>query len=113
MLWFSFLACLGIIVAVGLGFKGFRSWFLGFGCLGVIIALTLTAMSTRDIIKPRVLLVLWPPALAGLANPSTLSDKILVALFEFGGNFILYGVVGALVGLCFRRKPRPGGQGAR
>jgi hypothetical protein len=105
MLWYLFLTCLAVVVCGGLFVKRLRCWFLVFGCLGVLIALTLTAISTRHIIKPRILLVLWPPALAGLANPSTLSDKIIVAAFEFGGNFILYGAIGTVVGLCFRRKP--------
>ena len=104
MLWYLFLACLVTVVCVGLFVKGLRRWFLAFGSLGVLVALALTAIPARHIIPPRVLLVLWPPALAGLANPSTVSDKILVVTFEFGGNFILYGAVGTLAGLCFRRK---------
>jgi hypothetical protein len=117
MLWYLFLTFLVGVVCMGLFVKGLRRWFLAFGCLGVLIALTLTAISTRHVIKPRILLVLWPPALAGLANPSTLSDKIIVAAFEFGGNFILYGAMGVLIGLCLPKKacgpyesPHPHGQ---
>lgn len=93
--------------------SGLGRWFLVWGCLGVLVALTLMALGARHIVSPTVLLVLWPSSIAGMADPSTLSDKILVALFEFGGNFILYGVIGTLVGLCFPRKPSPEGQGAR
>ena len=92
---------------------GLGRWFLVSGCLGVLVALTLVVPGTSHIVHPTVLMVLWPPSIAGMADPSTLSDKILVALFEFGGNFILYGVIGALVGLCFPRKPSPTGLGAR
>jgi len=62
-------------------------------------------IATYHVVRPTILFVLWPPSLVGLANPSTLSDKIMVAMFEFGGNFILYGAVGTVLGLCFRRKP--------
>ncbi len=103
MRWLLFLICLAIIVAVGLGVKRLRRWFLVSGCLGVFVALTLLAMPTRYVISPKILLVLWPPSLAGFANPSTLPGMIMVALLEFGGNFILYGAMGTLVGLCFRR----------
>lgn len=113
MLWLLFLPCLAIAVAVGLGVKRLRRWFLLSGCLGVLVALTLMTIATYHVVRPSILLVLWPPSLAGLANPSTLSDRILVALFEFGGNFILYGVIGTLIGLCLRRKPTPGGLGVR
>ena len=104
MLWLLVLACLAIIVAVGLAVKRLRRWFLLAGCLGVLVALALMTIATYHVVRPTILLVLWPPSLVGLANPSTLSDKILVALFEFGGNFILYGAVGTLIGLCFPRK---------
>ena len=93
--------------------RGLGRWFLVSGCLGVFVALALMVLGASHIVSPTVLLVLWPSSIAGIADPSTLSDKILVALFEFGGNFILYGVIGALVGLCFPRKPSPEGLGAR
>jgi hypothetical protein len=107
MPWLLFLACLGIIVAVGLGVKRLRRWFLVSGCLGVLVALILTAVPASHTLKPTVLLMLWPSSIAGLVDPSTLSDKIMVAVFEFGGNFILYGIIGTLIGLCFRRKSNP------
>jgi hypothetical protein len=88
-------------------------WFLVSGCLGVFVALALMALGASHIVSPTVLLVLWPSSIAGIADPSTPSDKVLVALFEFGGNFILYGVIGTLVGLCFPRKSSPEGLGAR
>jgi hypothetical protein len=55
-------------------------------------------------LKPTVLLILWPASIAGLADPSTIWNKIFILAFEFGGNFILYGAIGTLVGLCFPRK---------
>ena len=93
--------------------KRLRRWFLVSGCVGVFVALVLMAMGASHVVSPTVLLVLWPSSIAGIADPSTLSDKIMVGLFEFGGNFILYGVIGTLVGLCFPRKSSPEGLGAR
>jgi hypothetical protein len=105
MLWLLFLACLGIIVAVGLGVKRLRRWLLVSGCLGVLVALTLMTIATYHVVRPTILLVLWPASLYGFANPSTLSHEIIIETLEFGGNFILYGAIGTLIGLCFRRKP--------
>ena len=34
-------------------------------------------------------------------DPSTIWDKVLLVTFEFGGNFLLYGIVGAVIGLWF------------
>jgi hypothetical protein len=86
------------LAAVGLG-----RWFLFSGFLGVVVALALMILASYQAIRPAILLVLWPSSIAGLADPATLSDKILVALFEFGGNFILYGAIGTPIGFCFRR----------
>ena len=41
-------------------------------------------------------------SIVGIAGPTTLSDKILIGAFEFGGNFLLYGVVGTALGVAFR-----------
>jgi hypothetical protein len=90
-----------------------RLRFLYSGCVGVLVALVLTAIGTSRIVSPAVLLVLWPPSIAGITDPTTISDKIVVGVFEFGGNFILYGVIGTLIGLCFRGKPAPEGLGTQ
>jgi hypothetical protein len=91
--------------------RGLGRWFLVSGTLGVVVALALMAIGASHIVSPTVLLVLWPSSIAGLADPSTLWDRILVGLFEFGGNFILYGTIGTLIGLCFPRKASPAGLG--
>ena len=85
--------------------KGLWRWFLVSGCVGMLVAFVLLAMTARHIVNPTVLLVLWPSSIAGIADPSSVSDKVLVAAFEFGGNFLLYGIIGALIGIGFRRKP--------
>jgi hypothetical protein len=85
-----------------------RPWFLCSGCVGVLVALVLAAIGTKRIVSPTVLLVLWPPSLAGIADPSTTSDRIIIGLFEFGGNFVLYGLVGMLIGLVFNGKSGAG-----
>ena len=107
MLWHVFLVSLAALVFVGLFVSRLRRWFLVSGCLGLLVAFTLAALPHR-LIRPTVLLVLWPPSIAGLADPSTTWSQIIFAVFEFGGNFVLYGAVGTLaglVGLGFRRKP--------
>jgi hypothetical protein len=78
-------------------------WFLFSGCVGVLIALALLVMATRHLVSPTVLLVFWPSSIAGIADPSDVLDKILVAAFEFGGNFLLYGIVGAVIRTGLRR----------
>jgi hypothetical protein len=85
--------------------KGLWRWFLFSGCVGVLVALLLLALAARRIVSPTVLLVLWPSSIAGIADPSSVFDKVIVAAFEFGGNFLLYGIIGALIGIGFRREP--------
>jgi hypothetical protein len=71
------------------------------GCLGVLVALILMAMAANHVVRPGVLLVLWPSSIAGIADPSTPLDKIIIATLEIGGNFLLYGIIGMLIGLFF------------
>jgi hypothetical protein len=84
--------------------SGPARWFLLFGCVGLLVAVTLAAIATSRMVSPIILVAQWPHSIVGIADPTNPSDKILFAVIEFGGNFILYGVVGTLVGLGLRRK---------
>jgi len=56
---------------------------------------------------------LWPASIVGFADPTELSDKILCGISEYGGNFLLYGFGGTLVGLLLRLVwPAKGKEGA-
>ena len=90
-----------------IGLRGLKAWFLVSGCIGIIVALVLAAIASTHALNPIVLLTLWPSAIAGIADPTTLSDKILIGAFEFGGNFLLYGVVGTGLGFALRIGNRP------
>ena len=82
--------------------RGLRGWFLISGCVGVIVALVLAAIASNRSLNPTILLTLWPASIVSLSDPTTVSAKIIVAVFEFGGNFLLYGVVGTGLGVAFR-----------
>jgi hypothetical protein len=82
--------------------RSLKGWFLASGCIGVIVALVLAAIASNRSLNPTLLLALWPPSIVGLADPTSLSAKILIGVFEFGGNFLLYGVVGTALGVVFR-----------
>ena len=83
-------------------FAGLKCWFLISGCVGVLVALALGAIASQRVLNPRLLLTLWPASIIGLADPSKLSDKILFAVVELGGNFLLYGIVGIGLGFAIR-----------
>jgi hypothetical protein len=59
-------------------------------------------MASYRALNPKLLLALWPPSIIGIADPSTLSDKILFGVIELGGNFLLYGIVGTGLGFAVR-----------
>lgn len=93
MLWQLLLICIAALGIAGTFVRRLRRWSLVAGCSGLLIAFALVALP-HGLLKPTVLLILWPPSIAGLANPSTSWDRILILTFEFGGNFILYGALG-------------------
>jgi len=72
-------------------------WFLIAGCVGVMVAAGLTV--ARNHVSSNLVLMLWPSSLLGMLNtePSEKMtvDLFLVLLLMYGGNFLLYGAVGA------------------
>jgi hypothetical protein len=52
----------------------------------------------HDHVSTTVALALWPSSIAGIGDPRTVADKVLTATFTFGGEFLLYGLVGLLLG---------------
>jgi hypothetical protein len=82
--------------------RGLKAWFFVSGCIGVIVALVLAVVASNRSLNPKLLLTLWPASIVGLADPTTLPAKILIGVYEFGGNFLLYGVVGTGLGFAVR-----------
>jgi len=71
------------------------TWFLVCRFIGLIVAVALAVVASYRPLNPGLILRLWPPSIVGLADPSTTSAKLLIGLYEFGGNFVLYGLIGA------------------
>jgi len=86
--------------------QGLKAWFLVSGCIGIIVALVLALVASNRSLSPGLLLTLWPASIVGLSDPSTLTAKILIGVYEFGGNFLLYGIVGTGLGFAFRAANR-------
>ena len=74
-------------------------WFVISGVIGILIAVGLAVLINYHDVNPYILLLLWPPSSLGPADPSSPFDKIIVSVVEFGGNFIIYGVIGLFVGM--------------
>jgi hypothetical protein len=78
-------------------------WFFFAGCLGLFVALTLAYVPWASIlVNDWVRLALWPTIIFGMADPAETWLKIVLVLLLFGGNFVWYGILGTLVGLCVR-----------
>ena len=82
--------------------RDLRRWFVISGCIGIVVALVLAAVTYKRPLSPMLLLALRPPSIVGIADPTTLSDQIVIGVYEFGGNFLLYGIVGTALGCVFR-----------
>ena len=76
-------------------------WLLISGIVGVLVAFALLGLEALNVIVPGVFLVLWPSSIVGMADPANAWDKFLIATVEFGGNIVLYGIIGSLLALCF------------
>lgn len=82
--------------------KRVLQWFLISGSVGVLVALVLLGLRALNLIVPGVFLVLRPSSIVGIADPANVWDKLLIAMVEFGGDFVLYGIIGSLLALCFQ-----------
>jgi hypothetical protein len=82
--------------------RGLKAWFLVSGCVGIIVALVLALVASNRSLSPALLLTLWPASIVGLSDPTTLTAKILIGVYEFGGNFLLYGIIGTGLGFAVR-----------
>lgn len=80
-------------------------WFIIAGCIGLIIAGGLTL--GRDHISPHMLMILWPTSLIGIVfteSPKLTAASIILISIMYGGNFLLYGVVGAVARYLIRSR---------
>ena len=82
--------------------RGLKAWFLISGCIGIIVAVVLALVASGRSLNPMLILTIWPSSIAGIADPTTFSDKLLVGTYEFAGQFLLYGVIGTVLGVAFQ-----------
>jgi hypothetical protein len=80
------------------------------GLLGLAVAITLSVIAFRSNISAAVLLTLWPTSIVGMVFTGHWQFSfisLLIISIEYGGNVILYGLIGfLLVGMSklFRSK---------
>jgi hypothetical protein len=91
---------LAIILCLGLFVKNVRPWFLTSGFTGFFVALALLVVDVMGYpINPILRLVLWFPSCFPITEPSTAWEMTKILAIHFLGNFLIYAVVGTLIGL--------------
>ena len=94
------LTFLVVVVILGLFINNVRPWFLTSGCIGIFVAMAVRVLQAFGIcVNPKLVFVLWFPAFLGLAEPSTVGAEAQTQAIHFLGNFLLYAVVGTVIGL--------------
>ena len=78
-------------------------WFLIAGGFGLVIAILLAVAMGYDRAPTAVVSALWPTAMLQLIDPQTIGSKIATALFVYGGNFLIYGLLGVGIGFLISR----------
>jgi hypothetical protein len=78
-------------------------WFLASGVVGLVVAVLLAAGLHYDRVSSGLVVVLWPAAMVQLIDPSTIGSKAAVGLIAYGSNFLIYGLVGAVIGFGANR----------
>ncbi len=71
-------------------------WFLISGGIGLAVAIILADLMSHDLASTSVLEVLWPSGIVGILDPSTVPVQLLTTAVMYGGQFVLYGLIGLL-----------------
>lgn len=78
-------------------------WVVISGSVGMLMAAIIYALSnisalrTNILFNPYLILALAPATILGLAEPTTLTSKLIIYGIVFGTNFVLYGFLGLLL----------------
>ena len=80
-----------------------KEWFLAGGAIGVMITLLLAAGLHYDAVPSGVIVTLWPAAMVQLIDPKTIGSKVAVGLIAYGSNFLIYGLIAAVVDFTAHR----------
>ena len=70
------------------------------GAVGLVVAIVLTVIASNTEVSPIILLFLWPTSIfgAGTNQPWSFSfGSAFLILLEYGGNTVLYGLLGLLI----------------
>ncbi len=76
------------------------------GVIGILVAIWLTLTPTNSSVSTTTLLTLWPTSIAGFGfnGPITFSFfSFLLITIEYGGNFVLYGLIGLVLSGAYKR----------
>jgi hypothetical protein len=78
------------------------------GSVGLAVAIVLNIISSSEL-STSTLFILWPSSIFGFGfnGPSLSLLGLIIAAIEYGGNFVLYGLVGFLLSASYvwlRRK---------
>ena len=68
------------------------------GAVGVVVALVVTLLMERDAISGDLAVALWPSGMVGLIDPVTWLSKLLTGVMMYGGQFLIYGALGLVLG---------------
>ena len=83
-------------------------WFLFSGGIGLAIAIILADLLSHDLMahdlgSGALLEVLWPASAMNRIGGPRVAAQILDALLMYGGQFLLYGSFGLLIGFTVRQ----------
>ena len=86
-------------------------WFFFAGGIGLAIAIILADLLSHDLMahdlgSGELLKVLWPSSVVSGAHAATVPAQLLDGLLMYGGQFVLYGLVGLLLASLVRQRRR-------
>ena len=81
-------------------------WFLVFGIVGLVVAFIMLYALSHELVVGDLALIFWPTSMVLLSGSDDFWPKAITTALAFGGNFVLYGFVGLLIGAIAKRLRR-------
>jgi hypothetical protein len=73
-------------------------WFLVFGVVGLVAAFIMLYALSHDLVAGDLAIIFWPTSMVLISGGESLGIKTITTFLAFAGNFLVYGLVGLIIG---------------
>jgi len=81
-------------------------WFVAGGILGILVAFFVFYALSHELVIAEYAIIFWPTSMIMLSANDGFWNETLTIAFAFIGNFLIYGLLGVLIGMVVKHSRR-------